>query len=85
MRFLQGLFVFDQMYWLPLYLFSILLSISVMFIIDAYSGNYAKRVRDRLAVLQPVWIVASLIVILGLLLLNSIIGDFSRPFIYGQF
>lgn len=85
-RFFGGLFRFEQMEWLCLYLPSILIALSLSFFIDLSSiirsnpvlNTWAKRLR-------PILIIAALILISTLSLLEHLRGDLIQPFIYGQF
>ncbi len=84
-QYLANLFSFSQMHWLPYYLPSIVLTGGLVFGIDLASRvEIQERVCFR-RYLQPVALIAALVVLTALALLNAARGDAAQPFIYGRF
>jgi alginate O-acetyltransferase complex protein AlgI len=84
-RFLEGLFSFQQMAWVPYYLPSILVTGCLLIAIDL-AGRYVLA--DRSVVLKmsrPILLTAGILLFIFLVTLNTARGVEVRPFIYGQF
>jgi alginate O-acetyltransferase complex protein AlgI len=84
-NFFQGLFAFDGMVWLPLFIPSILVTSILVFGIDLVQGGYLPIPTNVKKYGQPVLIIAGIVVLVGMYFLRFAGGSDVRPFIYGQF
>lgn len=84
-RFLLGLIRFEQMRWLPLYLPPVILTGLLVLGLDWAASNRWPTASPIWRVWQPVWITASFIVVVSLMVLGLVGGGAARPFIYGLF
>lgn len=84
-RFLKGLVSFEQIYWLPGYLPSILVAVGVTLAIDLFASNGQATTSGWWRRLKPILIMAALLVLVILAALDFARGTYARPFIYGQF
>ena len=84
-RFLRGLFAFEQMDWLSYYLPPVILTALLVFGIDIFQR---LKLFDRIAIRfnwKAVVVTAAVVVLVGLYVLNIARGEGAYPFIYGQF
>ena len=85
LHFLQGLFAFRQMNWLPVYLPPVLLTAALVFAIDLIQGGRLPAAANRLGAWRPVLVIAVIVLLVSIMVINLAHGSDSRPFIYGQF
>lgn len=84
-RFLKGYFSFQQIAWYPRYILPVVLAGGLMISFDLFSGGFVRASVSSRRFWRPVLIVASILVLVGLALLQTLRGVDPRPFIYGQF
>ena len=89
LRFLQGLFVFDQPSWLFYYGPSVVVTALVVIGIDLFQSGQveqaAKPVYELIQRHQVILTIAASTLLVLLYLLMQAHGEFGRPFIYGKF
>ena len=83
-RFLAGMFSFNQTMWFPHFLLPALLALFLILGMDAI-GPLARRFPNWINALRPAAVFAAIAVIAGLWILQAVSQTSTLPFIYGSF
>jgi len=81
-RFLQGMLAFQQMEWMGVFLPPVLAALGLSFALDVLATGLVRLPGGKF---RHVLVVSSLVLLIGLALLDLARGGDVRPFIYGQF